>query len=136
MNDSNILLDEHRNFVGLIDFNLCGREPILNYAVREALWGVSDRRLFGAKGRRLYFYDRELDDLRISLFLENIGYIQEAYSFSDLEREVFPVLFRYLNSFWWFHLNELKQIKEDDSKITQLFDWLEYQMNRDDIRLP
>lgn len=136
LNDGNILLDEHRNFVGLIDFNLCGREPVLNYAVREALWGVSDTRLFDEKGRRLYFYDRELDDLRIRLFLENIGYIQETYSFTDLEREVFPVLFRYLNSFWWFHLNELKQIKEDDSKITQLFNWLEHQMNRDDIRLP
>lgn len=37
LNDSNILLDEDSNFVGLIDFNLCGKEPILNYAVREAL---------------------------------------------------------------------------------------------------
>lgn len=37
LNDSNILLDEDTNFVGLIDFNLCGKEPILNYAVRAAL---------------------------------------------------------------------------------------------------
>ena len=136
LNDSNILLDENRNFAGLIDFNLCGREPNLNYAVREALWGISDKRLYGEKDSRLYFYDKELDDLRISLFLENMGYIQQTYSFTDLEREVFPILFRYLNTFWWFHLDELKLIKEDGAKIQQLFTWLEHQMNRDDIRLP
>lgn len=136
LNRSNILLDGDANFVGLMDFNLCGREPILNYAVREALWGVSDKRLFGEKGRRLYFYDKELDDLRIELFLENINYIQETYKFTPVEKEVFPILFRYINSFWWFHLDEVKRIKEDERKITQLLDYLEYQMTRDDIRLP
>ena len=136
LNDSNILLDENNHFVGFIDFNLCGKEPILNYAVREALWGVSDKRLFDEKNSRLYFYDNELDELRIKLFLENIGYIQENYEFNKLEKEVFPILFRYMNSFWWFHLDEIKLIKEDERKITQLFDWLEYQMTRDDIRLP
>lgn len=136
LNDSNILLDADNNFVGLIDFNLCGKEPVLNYAVREALWGVSDKRLFGEKGSRLYFYDKKLDDLRISLFLQNITYIQETYEFSSSEKEAFPVLFRYTNSFWWHHLNEIELIKEDENKITQLLDWLEFQMLRDDIRLP
>ena len=136
LNDSNILLDEDNHFVGLIDFNLCGKEPILNYAVREARWGVSDKRLFGEKDSRLYFYDKSLDDLRIKLFLDNIGYIQENYEFSSFERNAFPILFRYMNSFWWHHLDEIKLIKEDKHKIKQLFDWLEYQMTRDDIRLP
>ena len=136
LNDSNILLDADNNFVGLIDFNLCGKEPILNYAVREALWGISDNRLFGENDSRLYFYDSDLDELRIKLFLENIGYIQEYYEFSKFEKDVFPILFRYMNSFWWFHLDEIKLIKEDERKITKLFDWLEYQMIRDDIRLP
>lgn len=136
LNDSNILLDENNKFVGLIDFNLCGKEPILNYAVREALWGVSDKRLFGEKDSRLYFYDNELDELRIKLFLENISYIQEYYEFSAFEKNAFPILFRYMNSFWWFHLDEIKLIKEDECKITKLFEWLEQQMTRDDIRLP
>jgi hypothetical protein len=136
LNDSNILLDNDKNFVGLIDFNLCGKEPILNYAVREALWAISDKRLFGENDTRLYFYDEKLDDFRINLFLENIGYVRENYEFTDLEREVFPILFRYVNSFWWFHLNEIKLVKEDDNKINLIFDWLERQMTRDDIKLP
>ena len=136
LNDSNILLDADSKFAGLIDFNLCGKEPVLNYAVREALWAVSDNRLFGEQDSRLYFYDEALDELRIDLFLENMSYIRETYPFSPLEREIFPILFRYLNSFWWFHLDEIKLIREDDRKIGQLLDWLELQMTRDDIRLP
>lgn len=136
LNDSNILLDNENNFVGLIDFNLCGKEPILNYAVREALWAVSDKRLFGEKDSRLYLYNKELDNLRISLFLENIGYIQETYCFTSYERKVFPILFRYINSFWWYHIYEIKLIKENENKLNQLLDWLEHQMTRDDIRLP
>ena len=136
LNDSNVLLDENNRFVGLIDFNLCGREPVLNYAVREALWNISNSKLYGDNDSRLYFYDQELDDLRIALFLKNIKYIQEFYTFNTAERDAFPVLFRYVNSFWWFHLNEIKMVKQDDQKILQVFHWLEHQMTRDDIRLP
>ena len=135
LNDSNILLNSECNFVGLIDFNLCGREPILNYAVREALWNVSDNRLMGKDDSRLYFYDEKLDDLRIKLFLQNIAYIQENYEFTLFEKDVFPIIFRYINSFWWFCIDELKLIRDDDSKLDQLFNWLECQMTRDDIRL-
>ena len=136
LNDSNILLDSNMKFAGLIDFNLCGKDPILNYAVREALWAVTDQRFFDENGSRLYFYDKELDDLRISLFLENISYIQEHYTFTSFEREVFPILFHYINSFWWFHLDELKLIKEDTHKVEQLLNWLEHQMTRNDVQLP
>ncbi|MBQ9121538.1 MAG: phosphotransferase [Clostridia bacterium] len=136
LNDSNILLDENNNFVGLIDFNLCGKEPILNYAVREALWGISDNCLYGENDSCLYFYDKELDGVRIQSFLKNIRYIQENYTFSALEREAFPILFRYVNSFWWYCLDEIKLVHEDEQKVKQLLDWLEFQMVRDDIRLP
>lgn len=136
LNDSNILLDDNNNFVGLIDFNMCGKEPILNYTVREALWGVSDKRLFGENGSRLYFYDKESDNLRIKLFLENIGYIQENYRFSEFEKSVFPNLYRYMNSFCWISINEITLIKDNENKVTQLFDWIEYQKTRNDILLP
>ena len=41
-----------------------------------------------------------------------------------------------MNSYWWFHINEIRMIREDERKINQLFDWLEFQMTRDDLRLP
>ena len=135
LNSSNILLDEKGEFAGLIDFNLCGREPILNYAIREAFLAVKDSRLYGENESCLYIYDKELNTLRNELFLKNMGYIQETYTFNEDERKAFPVLLRYMNSFWWAHLTEIKKIRSDDKKINKLFDWLELQMTRDDIRL-
>lgn len=133
---SNVLLNEDLRFAGVIDFNLCGREPILNYTVREALWGVNDNRLYDENKCELYFYDQKLDDLRIRSFLKNMEYIEENYHYSELERSVFPILFRYMNSFWWNHIREIKKIKDDKEKVSKLLDWLEFQMTRDDIRLP
>jgi len=135
LNESNVLVDEENKFVGLIDFNLCGREPVLNYALREALWNVDDACLLGENDQCLYLFDEKLDDLRIKAFLRNLGYVQEYYVFSEYERIVFPYLFRYINSFWWYHIGTLEEVKEDAEKIDQLFDWLEKQMTRDDIRL-
>ena len=136
LNDSNILLDSYGSFKGLIDFNLCGKEPILNYAVREALWAANSPEIFGENERPLYYYSKESDNLRSRLFLENMGYIQENYKFTDLEKSVFPILFRYMNSFWWSVVREIKYITDDETKITQLFKWLEFQLTRTDIFLP
>lgn len=135
LNNSNILLDENDRFAGLIDFNLCGREPILNYAMREALWGVSDKRLFGEKDSRLYLYDKDLEALRMELFLTNMGYIGETYTFSEAEKAAFPILLRYMNSFWWFHLDEIARVHEDPKMVETLLRALEWAMTRDDIRL-
>ncbi len=136
LNDTNVLLDDDGNFAGLIDFNLCGREAVLNYAVREALWAVDDACLYGKDDERLYVYDEELDKIRIASFLRNLSFIQEEYRFSDVERDAFADMFRYINGFWWFHINELKRVRDDDSKVERLLDYLERQMTRDDVRLP
>ena len=63
------------------------------------------------------------------------SYIGEQYRFTDIEREVFPALFRYVNSFWWHHISAVEAVKDDDEKLEKLFGWLEKQMTRDDIRL-
>ncbi|MBQ7122024.1 MAG: phosphotransferase [Clostridia bacterium] len=134
--DGNVLLDENNRFVGLIDFNLCGREPVLNYTIREAMWNTENNKLYGRKGRRRFLYSKKLDELRIECFLDNVKNIQEFYEFSEFEREVFPVLFRYMNSYWWYHINEIKRIKFGSRRVLKILDWLEHQMTRDDIRLP
>ena len=138
LGDANILLDGEKNFAGLIDFNLSGKEPVLNYAVRAALWKIYDFRLYDREngGSRLFWYDRGLDDLRMQLFLENLRLIAESYRFSDSERAAFPALLRYMNSFWWHHVEEIQRIQGDDDKIQGLLGWLERQMTRDDIALP
>ncbi len=136
LGSNNVLINAQYGFEGLIDFNLCGMEPVLNYSVRAALWQIWEERLFDSSGRWLFLYDEELDKRRIDAFLRNLRCIEEFYNYSDEERKAFPVLFRYMNSFWWHHVSEIKLIKDDEAKIEQLFAWLELQMTRDDIRLP
>lgn len=136
LNLSNILLNDENDFAGLIDFNLCGREPSLNYLVREALWWADGKELYDSDTNPLYCYDHALDTRKMSYFLKNLTYIQEEYEYSLEERHIFPILFRYINSFWWGDLKELKRIKDDPDKVSALLGYIKQQMTRNDILLP
>lgn len=136
LNDSNILLSPDHKFVGIIDFNVCGREPVLNYAIREALMHIEDSILFDKEGNELYFYDSELETIRIQSFMKNIGYIGECYSFQEIEKKAFPLLFRYISSFWWEQVYALKQFSDDKDKVVKILDWIEMQLTRKDIYMP
>lgn len=136
LNSSNILLDDELKFVGLIDFNLCGKEKILNYAIREALWATYQKCLVNENNNYIFYFDKALDDIRMETFLQNIKYIQDTYTFSADEKKAFPILLRYINTFWWYSLADLEFFSNDDEKVEKILDWFEYQMTRDDIRLP
>lgn len=135
LNSSNILLDDNLNFVGLFDFNLCGKEKVLNYAMREALWATYQSCLVDKDNNYIFYFDKKLDDIRMQTFLENMSYIQETYTFSDEEKKAFPILLRYINTFWWYSLSELEAFSNDDSKVEKMLDWFELQMTRNDILL-
>lgn len=135
LNSSNILLDDNLKFVGLFDFNLCGKEKILNYAMREALWATYQSCLVDKDNNYIFYFDKELDDIRMKSFLENMSYIQETYSFGEEEKQAFPIILRYINTFWWYSLSELEAFSRDDSKVEKMLDWFELQMTRTDIVL-
>lgn len=135
LNSSNILLDDNLKFVGLFDFNLCGKEKILNYAMREALWATYQSCLVDQDNNYIFYFDKKLDDIRMKSFLENMSYIQETYMFSDVERKAFPVLLRYINTFWWYSLSDLEFFSKDDHKVEKILDWFEFQMTRDDLMI-
>ncbi|MBQ8393152.1 MAG: hypothetical protein IJX51_05195 [Clostridia bacterium] len=135
LNETNILVDENYNFSGIIDFNVCGREPVLNYAVREALMHIENKILFDNEGNELYFYDKNLEKIRVDSFMKNIKYIQEYYEFNELEKNTFPLLLKYISSFWWEQVYAIKQMKGDTEKVNMIFDWIELQLTRNDIIL-
>ena len=136
LNDSNILLNQDYQFAGIIDFNVCVREPVLNYAIREALMHIEDSVLFDEDGNELYFYSDELEAVRICSFMKNIGYISELYTFNDFEKNTFPLVFRYISSFWWEQVYAIKQFSGDKYKVEKILDWIEFQLTRHDIYLP
>ena len=135
LNDSNILLNKDFQFVGVIDFNVCGREPVLNYAIREALMHIENSVLFDEDGNELYFYNDELEKIRMRSFKKNIEYISEFYHFNAYEKYAFPLLYRYISSFWWEQVHALKQFSYDKTKVEKILNWIELQLTRQDIYL-
>ena len=135
LNQSNILLDEKYDFAGLIDFNLSGKEPSLNYLTREALWWADDDAMYD-NGNALWYYDEKIDARRMNHFRKNMEAIGEEYRYSPCEREIFPVLFQYINSIWWGDIRELKCIKNDPNLIRKLLQYIKIQLMRTDISLP
>jgi hypothetical protein len=135
LNLSNILLDEKYDFAGLIDFNLSGKEPSLNYLIREALWWADDDAMYD-NGNALWYYDEKIDARRMEYFCKNMEYIGEEYRFSPNERGLFPVLFQYINSIWWGDIRELKRIKDTPDQISCFLKYIKKQLMRTDISLP
>ena len=100
LNASNILLDEEGGFVGVYDFNLCGREVFLNYLMRESS-GVSG-------------------------ICEALQIASEVYRFSELEKNTALPLYRCLKPLWYTRVEELKEAGSDPAAIRACLDEAEH----------
>lgn len=100
LNASNILLDEEGRFVGVYDFNLCGREVFLNYLMRESS-GVSG-------------------------ICEALQIASEAYRFSELEKSTALMLYRCLKPLWYTRLKALEKAGSDPAAIRACLDEAEH----------
>jgi hypothetical protein len=91
LNASNILVDDEGRFVGVYDFNLCGRDVFLNYLMRESN-GVSG-------------------------ICETLKIASEYYRFSDIEKDAALMLYRCLKPLWYTRVEELKNAGKDPDAI-------------------
>lgn len=94
LNTTNLLLDENGEFVGVFDFNLCGRDVFLNYLFREI------------------HYQYELQYL-----LDTLKNVSEVYTFSELEKQAASLLYRCLVPLWYTEIETLKEAGENENKI-------------------
>lgn len=91
LNASNILVDDEGRFVGVYDFNLCGRDVFLNYLMRESN-GVSG-------------------------ICEALKIASEYYRFSDIEKDAALMLYRCLKPLWYTRVEALKKAGKDPDAI-------------------
>ncbi|MCR5808246.1 MAG: phosphotransferase [Clostridiales bacterium] len=105
LNSSNILLDDEGRFVGVYDFNLCGRDVFLNYLMREN---------GGAES--------------ICSALKTAA---EYYRFSDAEKDTALMLFRCLKPLWYTRVWDLKEAGEDREAIRAALDKSERELTAD-----
>lgn len=99
LNLSNVLLDETGKFVGVYDFNLCGKEVFLNYLFREIY--DSDFR-------------QELDEI-----LKALQTVSKYYNFSDTEKNAALMLYRCIKPLWFNKLQKLKGLQNDRDAIKE-----------------
>lgn len=129
LNPTNILLDDSKNFAGILDFNMCGRDSILNHLFREILME------YDIHGNDI-FYSDEANDRTFELFLSKIRLVAEVYPFSELEKSATVLVYRYLRPFWWRPSHEIEKVKDDHQKVCRIFEWVEKELTRTDIMHP
>ncbi len=105
LNATNLLIDENGAFKGVMDFNLCGKEVFLNYLMRE---NYDD-------------FEEELDLIREALRIAS-----EYYVFSEEEKHAALPLWRCLKPLWFNRVEDLREARDDGSKIRQVLDRIEH----------
>lgn len=110
----------------MLDFNLCGRDTIINYLFRETMMECD------GCGYNV-FYSKEANDKTTKLFLSKIQMIADIYPFSELERNTAILVYRYLKPFWWRPAHEIENVKDDERKVLQIFEWVENELTRTDV---
>ena len=111
MNSSNILLDEDNKFVGVFDFNLAGKEVVLNYLFRET-------------------FGNDFED-ELELLFEMLQVVGEYYEYSELEKEWVLKLYRYLKPLWYIKVENLKNKKDDWKAVRDYLDKIEEYLTKD-----
>ncbi len=94
LNPTNLLVHDNGEFIGVFDFNLCGRDVFLNYLFREILWQYDEKYL-----------------------LETLKKISHVYCFSALEKQAAPLLYRCLKPLWYSEIETLKAAETDEIAI-------------------
>lgn len=99
LNSTNLLIDDNGEFVGIFDFNLCGRDVFLNYLFREIHWQYDEKYL-----------------------LQTLKKVSRVYCFSDLEKRAAPLLYRCLKPLWYTEIETLKEAGTDENSIQNCLD--------------
>ncbi len=95
LNSTNVLVDENGKFVGIFDFNLCGKDVFLNYLMREN-------------------FDADFEK-EIGLICDMLNTASEYYRFSAVEKDAALVLYRCLKPLWYNRLERLKKLNNNEA---------------------
>lgn len=111
LNATNVLVDESGNFVGVYDFNLCGKEVFLNYLFRETFCSG---------------FQKELDEI-----LNRLKLVSKYYHFSEIEKQTALMLYRCLKPLFYYRAEDFKKLKDDTEAIKKFLDETEDFLTRD-----
>lgn len=109
-NFSNVLVDENGDFAGIYDFNLAGKDEILNYLFREIYTGS---------------FEEELTEIFNALKI-----VSSEYVFSEAEIAAAPMIYRCVKPLWYTRVETLKSAGDKKQEIQRCLDEMEYAQTR------
>ncbi len=134
LNPTNLLLDENHRLLGLFDFNLAGRDTVVNAMMREFLADFYEDVLAHPDFRGPYyktFVEEPIHALATRSLRENFRLAARHYRFSPLEKRAATLIYRYLRLFWWQPVNCLRQAGDDTQLVGRLLDWIAREQQAD-----
>ena len=120
LQDDNVLIDEEFNLVGVIDFNLAGREKVLTYLINELAY----QELKTIKG---LWVEESYIDYYINVFKDQLVTFKKYYTFNSLEKELFTDLYKVIIPFKYFPLTEIIDFfkTRDYDEVNYRIKWME-----------
>lgn len=105
-NDTNVLVDRNGKFVGVYDFNLAGKDELLNYLFRECYKGT---------------FEEELNSI-----FEALQVVTSEYEFSEEEKDAALLIYRCIKPLWYTRIQTLKEAGNDNIAIQKCLNEMEY----------
>ena len=110
LNSTNVLIDDNGNFVGVFDFNLCGKDVLLNYMFRET--------------------NRDSLQKELDAILNRCKLASKYYKFSDNEIKAAPMIYRCVKPLYNY-ADKLKGLKDNKDELTRFLDETELFLTKD-----
>ena len=134
--EANLLLDNEGGFAGLIDYNLAGEDTALNMFISFCMFSgmysrLSDEEVLAPD--ELPYLNRRTRERLIEQMLGTFRLLRMEYTFSEIEAEAAPLLFKYIMSVEYAQINALEKYSDDPAKLESLFGFMEYELRREDI---
>ncbi len=113
LNSSNILLKENGDFVGLLDFNLAGKDTFINYLFREVPYILGPGNGLSNDGVKKLSIKADNENATACI-LYAIHIVKKYYTFNDLEKELALPLYRCIRPLWFTSVEEFRKAQTED----------------------
>lgn len=133
LNEYNLLLDENGHFKGMIDYNLAGEDTVMNIFFATILYGYSEHRKAPDDPDALPELNPVTQESVIEILLDTLRYLRQFYTFSEIEVKAAPLLFKYVTGIFYQQIKALEKYVDDEKKLKRLFDFMEHELQREDI---
>lgn len=134
--EGNLLLDDRGHFAGLIDYNLAGEDTVLNIFISFSMFSGMYAKMASEEEldkNELPYLNLRTRNRLIGQMLETFKALRKYYTFAEIEAEAAPMLFKYIMSVEYAQISALEKYVDDHEKLENLFDFIEYELRREDI---